>query len=231
MNLSLHTIDLESSRFFSDEGRCYTFDSRASGYGRGEGTAAIVIKSLDAAIEDGNPIQAVIHSSVVNQDGKTLGITMPSRESQEAAIEQAYAIAGLNYSDTAYVEAHGTGTKAGDPIETGAIAATLASNRLPEEPLLIGSVKTNLGHTESTSGLAGVIKAILMINKGYVPPNLNFVTPNQNISFEQWKLKVCAYRIPLVEVLLTESGCSEAGALAREQATPRISKLFWIRRN
>ena len=128
---------------------------------------------------------------------------MPSRTAQEDAIKRAYSMAGLDCLETAYVEAHGTGTQAGDPIEAGAMAATLGLERPCEEPLFIGSVKTNLGHMESTSGLGGVIKAILMVNKGSIPPSLNFEKPNENIPLKEWKLKVIVHNV-VFQILSTD---------------------------
>ncbi|KAL8919077.1 MAG: hypothetical protein Q9208_006961 [Pyrenodesmia sp. 3 TL-2023] len=176
--------------FLSDEGRCYSFDSRGSGYGRGEGVASIVIKPLQDAIANGDPIRAIIRNTALNQDGRTPGLTMPSREAQITLIREAYTKAGLDPLITRYVEAHGTGTKAGDPIEVDAIAAALSSSRDPSKPLLIGSVKGNVGHMESASGLAGFIKAVLCLEKGMIPPNINLETVNPALRLEERSMKI-----------------------------------------
>ena len=140
--LALHHVNAPVS-FLSEQGKCYSFDSRGSGYGRGEGVATVIIKPLKDAIAHGDPIRAVIRNTVLNQDGKTPGLTMPSREAQETLIREAYEQARLDPLDTHYVEAHGTGTKAGDPIEIGAIASALSRSRDPSKPLTIGSVKVS----------------------------------------------------------------------------------------
>ncbi|KAI9374460.1 Choline/Carnitine o-acyltransferase-domain-containing protein [Aspergillus egyptiacus] len=182
-------IPMSMLRFFSNEGKCFTFDERGSGYGRGEGVGAVILKPLQDAIADGDPVRAVIQNTFVNQDGKTAGITLPNIDSQKALLQRVYEQAGLDPRDTAYVECHGTGTAAGDPIETEAIGTVLAQKR--QGPLRIGSAKTNIGHLESASGLAGLIKTVLMLEKGQVPPNLNFEFPNQEIKLDEWNLKVC----------------------------------------
>ncbi|CAI7652959.1 unnamed protein product [Penicillium glandicola] len=172
----------------SPDGKSYAFDSRANGYGRGEGVGTIVIKRLKDALEAGDPIRAVIRESYLNQDGKTETITSPSQSAQEALIRECYRRAGLNPSDTQYFEAHGTGTPTGDPIEARSIAAVFAHGRT--EPLRIGSVKTNIGHTEAASGLAGIIKVVLAMENGQIPPSVNFEKPNPKLQLDQWGLKV-----------------------------------------
>ncbi|RTE81726.1 hypothetical protein BHE90_003791 [Fusarium euwallaceae] len=151
----------------NDDGKSYSFDERGSGYGRGEGVATLVLKRLDDALQDGDPIRAVIRNTGVNQDGKTNGITYPSAESQEMLTRAVYDQAGLDPKETAYVEAHGTGTIAGDKIELGAVQKVFCPNKNSE--LYVGSVKANMGHLECTSGLAAVIKTALILEKGYIP--------------------------------------------------------------
>lgn len=177
-------------RFFSPDGKSYAFDHRAAGYARGEGVASLVLKPLEDALRDGDPIRAVIRESVVNQDGRTAGITLPSREAQENLIRLAYAKSGLDPRDTGYVEAHGTGTRAGDPLEAGALSTVLGQGRPTGKPLYIGSVKTNIGHLEGTSGLAGIIKAVLTLERGVILPSLNFEKPNERIPLDELNLKV-----------------------------------------
>ena len=150
----------------------------------------IVLKPLDDAIANGDTIHAVIRHTGTNQDGKTSGPTMPSPEAQERLINKVYSQAGINPLDTHYVEAHGTGTAVGDPIEASAIARSLARDRPHDNPLYIGSVKSNIGHLEAGSGLAGIIKASLVLQNGLIPPNVNFEKANEEIPFESWKLKV-----------------------------------------
>ncbi|KAJ3532687.1 hypothetical protein NM208_g8327 [Fusarium decemcellulare] len=151
----------------NDDGKSYSFDERGDGYGRGEGVATLVLKRLDDAIADGDPIRAIIRNSGVNHDGKTNGISYPSPEAQQELAELVYAEAGLDPRETDYVEAHGTGTQAGDKVEMTAIRNVFCQNR--DSELLLGSVKASVGHTESTSGIAAVIKTVLMLEKGFIP--------------------------------------------------------------
>jgi acyl transferase domain-containing protein len=138
----------------SPSGRCWTFDARADGYIKAEAINTIILKRLDDAIRDGDPIRAVIRGSSTNSDGWTPGIASPSSDAQAAAIRRAYARAGItHFGDTAYLECHGTGTLAGDPIETKAAAAVFSRDR--ELPLRIGSVKSNIGHSEPAAGISG----------------------------------------------------------------------------
>ncbi|CAH0050712.1 unnamed protein product [Clonostachys solani] len=178
---------LGSAGFLSGEGKSFAFDSRASGYGRGEGVATLVLKRLRDAVAAGDPIRAVIRESMLNQDGKTETITTPSLQAQEALLRGCYAKAGLDTRGTQYFEAHGTGTQAGDTIEARAIANVFQSHR---EPLLIGSIKTNIGHTEAASGLASIVKTVLAMERGVIPPSINFESPNPKITLEEWNLKL-----------------------------------------
>lgn len=187
---SVNFIADDMSRLLSPAGKSFAFDHRAAGYGRGEGSATVIVKRLDDALRDGNPIRAVIRGSGVNQDGKTETITTPSQEAQEALIRSCYQKAGLDPKQTTYFEAHGTGTPTGDPIEARAIASVFRDRPKGEQPVRIGSVKTNLGHTETASGLASVIKVALALEKGQIPPSINFEKPNPKIHLDEWNLKV-----------------------------------------
>ena len=177
---------------FSKTGKSYSFDHRAkeaSGYGRGEGCSGFLLMSLSQAKKQAFPIRAVIRNSVANQDGKTNGITVPSAAAQSAAIDKAYAQVGLEpYAD--YVEAHGTGTSVGDPIEARAIAKALGAARESDSPLPIGSIKANIGHTESAAGLTGLIKAVLMLENNMIPPQVNFEKANPDIDLDNLKLRI-----------------------------------------
>ncbi|CAG2015657.1 unnamed protein product [Fusarium graminearum] len=177
---------------FSKQGKSFTFDHRAkgaSGYGRGEGCSGVVLMPLSKAQKQGFPIRAVIRNSVANQDGKTNGITVPSAAAQSAAIEKAYAQVGLTpYAD--YVEAHGTGTTVGDPIEAKAIAKVLGAGRQSDSPLPIGSLKANIGHTESAAGLTGLVKAVLMLENNMIPPQVNYEKPNPEIDLDALNLRI-----------------------------------------
>ncbi|OKL57046.1 hypothetical protein UA08_07371 [Talaromyces atroroseus] len=177
-------------RFLSPDGRCYTFDERANGYARGEGVGCLILKPLKDALRDNDTIRAVIRGSGSNQDGKTSGITLPSGAAQEELVRNVYEAAGLDPLETEYVEAHGTGTQAGDPQETGALSRVFCPGRSSDKPLRVGSIKTNVGHLEGASGIAGVIKATMMLENRMFLPNRNFETLNPRIPLDLWKLKV-----------------------------------------
>lgn len=156
----------------NDDGRCYSFDSRGSGYGRGEGSAIVIVKTLNDAIRCGDPIRGVIRNTAVNQDGKTSGITLPSQIAQESLQRSIYEKSAIDPRTIGYVEAHGTGTSAGDLAEIGAIGGVFCVDR--ESSLYVGSIKSNIGHLEGASGLAGLVKAVLVLEKGLIPPNADF---------------------------------------------------------
>lgn len=149
-----------------------------------------MLKPLDHAIRDGDNIRAIIRNTGANQDGRTNGITFPSREAQASLMRSTYQSAGLDPIETGYVEAHGTGTAAGDPVEAEAIASVFAMKRAADNPVYVGSVKTNIGHLEAASGLAAMVKTIFALEEGVIPPNINFEKPNKDIPLEEWKLKV-----------------------------------------
>ena len=181
-------MHLSNMGFLSPDGHSYSFDSRANGYAKGEGAAIVVLKRLKDALSDGDTIRAVIRSSGSNQDGRTPGITQPSQAAQETNIRNVYHNAGLCMSTTQFLEAHGTGTQVGDPIEAGAIAA--AFQRSKENPLHIGAVKSSIGHLEAAAGIAALIKAVLVVEKGVIPRNALYEQPNTAILMERWHVKV-----------------------------------------
>ena len=174
----------------SPDGRCYTFDERANGYARGEGAALVVLKRLSDAIADGDRIRCVILGGAVNNDGGGAGLTAPSRQAQQQVIERACAQAGLRPADLDYVELHGTGTPVGDPIEAAALGAALAGGRGPDRPLLVGSVKTNIGHLEGAAGIAGLVKVALSLTRRELPASLNFHTAPAAIPLAELGLDV-----------------------------------------
>ncbi|GKZ24500.1 type I Iterative Polyketide synthase (PKS) [Aspergillus brasiliensis] len=193
------TIGLDNLGLLSRDSRSYSFDKRANGYARGEGVGAVVIKRLDDAIADGDTIRAVIRSSSSNQDGRTPGILQPSKDAQVRLIRDTYQKAGLDMGVTRYFEAHGTGTPIGDPIEARAIGTAFRSYRSEDTPLYVGSVKSNIGHLEGASGIAGFIKAILVLEKGVIPPNSsNLQDTNPQIDEDYLRLKIlkCAIAWP-----------------------------------
>ncbi len=161
------------------DGRCKTFDAGADGYVRSEGCGVVVLKRLSDAVRDGDSVLAVVRGSAVNQDGPSSGQTVPSGPAQQAVVRSALAAARLEPSEIDYIEAHGTGTALGDPIELGALHQVFGE-RNGSAPLVLGSVKTNVGHLESASGIAGFIKTVLTVQHGYIPAHLHFteLTPN-----------------------------------------------------
>nr|WP_240760780.1 type I polyketide synthase [Mycolicibacterium sp. CR10] len=180
------------SGFLSPEGRSKAFDDAADGYARGEGGAIVVIKPLQRALDDGDEIYAQILGTAVSQDGHTDGITVPREGAQEAAIRTALRRAGVEPTEVGYVEAHGTGTPVGDPIEMRALAAALTLDRSAANPLLIGSIKTNIGHLEAGAGVAGLVKAALVAKHGYIPANLHLRNPTRHVSLADLKIDVPA---------------------------------------
>ncbi|MDE2691873.1 MAG: SDR family NAD(P)-dependent oxidoreductase [Acidobacteriota bacterium] len=174
----------------SPTGQCWTFDAAADGFVSGEGCGLIVLKRLGDAKADGDRIWAVIPGSAVNQDGASQGLTVPSAPSQEKAMEEALARAGAAPSDVDYLEAHGTGTIVGDPIELNAAAAVYGRERDTEHPLLVGSVKTNIGHLGPAAGVAGLIKAVLAMRHGVIPRHLNFSEPNPRIDWDRLPVRI-----------------------------------------
>jgi acyl transferase domain-containing protein/acyl carrier protein len=185
-----YTIAESKGGFLAPDGRSKPFSAAANGYGRAEGAGVVILKPLDRALADHDPIYAVIRGSAVNQDGRTNGITAPSREAQRRLIVEACRRAGVTPGEIQYVEAHGTGTPVGDPIEIGALADALGAGRAKDKPLLVGSVKGNIGHLEAGAGVAGLIKASLCLKRREIPPNLHFEEPNPAIPFDQLPLRV-----------------------------------------
>lgn len=187
-------VVLDNANFLSKDGRCFSFDHRANGYGRGEGFGFVLLKPLGAAIRDGDCIRAVVRGTGANQDGRTPSITQPGAEAQRALIRDTYERAGLGYDQTEFVEAHGTGTLVGDPIEAAAIGETFKPHR--KEPLYIGSVKSNIGHLEGASGLAGLTKIILALEKGIIPPNADFEKVHPGLDLDGWGVKIPVKAVP-----------------------------------
>ncbi|KAJ5094368.1 hypothetical protein N7456_010229 [Penicillium angulare] len=187
LNPETNSIPLSNSGFLGPDGICYSFDHRANGYARGEGTAVLVLKPLAKALENNDTIRAVIRNTGANTDGRTPGITQPSREAQAALIRETYLTAGLSLHETGFFEAHGTGTPIGDPREAGSIGDAFQENR--SDPVIVGAVKSNIGHLEGASGLAGMIKTIMILETAIIPGNAYFEKLNPDIHAEDWKLK------------------------------------------
>ena len=184
------TVALSKYNFMAPDGRCKSFDASADGFVRSEGCGAVVLKRLSDAQANGDNILAVILGSAVNQDGASSGLTAPNGPAQEAVLREALANAGIQPRDVSYVEAHGTGTSLGDPIEIQALSAVLGKGRPSNEPLKIGSVKTNLGHMESAAGIAGVIKLVLSLTHRQIPPHLHFKRPSPLLPWDKLAVTV-----------------------------------------
>ena len=190
-------IGFSKASMLSPTGRCHAFDASADGYVRAEGGAVLFLKPLERARADGDPVRAVIVASGTNSDGRTSGLSLPNEKAQQQLLNSVYACAGLEPGDLRYIEAHGTGTAVGDPIEANAIGHAVAAARDHDDPLLIGSVKTNIGHLEPAAGVAGLLKVILALEHNLIPPTLHFKTPNPNIRFDDLNLRVVTELTPL----------------------------------
>jgi 3-oxoacyl-[acyl-carrier-protein] synthase II len=178
------SINFSRANMLSPEGRCKTFDEGANGFVRAEGCGIIVLKRLEDAIVDRDNILAVIRGSAVNHDGRSSGLTVPNGIAQQAVIRQALTNANLKPADIDYIEAHGTGTALGDPIEVGALEAVFAGDRSQDNPLILGSVKTNIGHAEAAAGITSLIKVILALQKQEIPRHLHLQKPNPHINWQ-----------------------------------------------
>ncbi|KAI1175097.1 polyketide synthase [Nemania sp. FL0916] len=181
-------IGMSAQHMVSSKGRCYPFDIRGEGYGRGEGFAVVLVKRLSHALRDRDPIRSIILNTGVNQDGfTTSGITHPNRDAQADLIRETYARIGLRPQDVVYVEAHGTGTVAGDGEELAAIADVFGT---PDRslPIYVGSNKGSIGHTESTSGLASLLKALCVLEHGVIPPVAGFATPKPGLPLDRIRI-------------------------------------------
>lgn len=188
------TIGFSQGTFLSPDGRCKSFSELGDGYIRSEGSGTIVLKPLSAAVADGDDVYAVIRGTATNQDGRTNGIAVPSEDAQAQMIADACRDAGVDPADIGYLEAHGTGTAVGDPIEARALGKALATGRNGDGPCVVGAVKSNLGHLESAAGIAGIIKACLVVKNGEIPPNLHADQPNSTIPFDELGLELARER-------------------------------------
>lgn len=190
MFLPGYFIVLSKGYFTSKECRSKAFDADASGYARGEGAGVVILKPYEQALKDKDNIYAVIKAIALNQDGQTSGITVPNPQAQKELMRKVYKQAGIDVNQLHYIEAHGTGTPVGDPIEMKALGEVLAEKREPGNKCLVGSVKTNIGHLEAGSGIAGLIKTALVLYHQQVPPNLHFKKPNPEVNFDKIPVKI-----------------------------------------
>jgi iturin family lipopeptide synthetase A len=184
------SVSFSKAGLMAPDGRCKTFDAKANGYVRSEGAGVVLLKPLSQAQKDGDPIYSVILGTAVNQDGRSNGLSAPNPEAQEAVVREAYQRAGVSPGQVQYVEAHGTGTKLGDPMEMKALGAVLKEGRAEGDRCVVGSVKANLGHSETAAGITGFIKVALALKHQQIPASLHFQEPNPYIDFDALQLKV-----------------------------------------
>lgn len=215
------------SRMLSDDGRCRAFAEGAAGFGRGEGAGVVVLRRLDDAVEAGDPVLAVIRGSATNQDGASTGLTAPNGRAQAAVIRAALEQAGVTPAGIDAIEAHGTGTELGDPIELRALSEVFAGEER-EHPVVIGSVKTNMGHLEAAAGITGLIKAVLALEAGVVPPHLHAAHPTSHVRWDAVPLAIAHEATPFPDVARPRRiGVSSFGFsgtnvhVVLESATPR----------
>jgi len=184
------------ARMMAPDGRCKTFDATADGYVRGEGCGVVVLKRLSRAVADGDSIYAVIRGTAINHDGRSNGITAPNGLAQQDVIRRALADAGLQSTDVGYVEAHGTGTSLGDPIEVESLKAVLLPSRDANAPVVLGALKTNIGHLEAAAGIVGLIKTALVLDKGVIPATLHVREVNPLIQLDGTPMRIAVEQEP-----------------------------------
>jgi acyl transferase domain-containing protein/NADPH:quinone reductase-like Zn-dependent oxidoreductase/SAM-dependent methyltransferase/acyl carrier protein len=224
-------LGFAKASMLSPSGRCKSFDASGDGYVRSEGGGMLLLKRLADAERDGDNILGVIVATGVNSDGRTMGLAMPNKHAQESLLRQVYGASGVKADDVFYVEAHGTGTAVGDPIECEAIGRVLGAPRADGTRLRIGSVKSNIGHLEPASGIAGLTKVLLALKHRELPAQLHYTTPNPKIDFENWKLEVVDRPTPLPDsatpllfgINSFGFGGTNAHAILREYRSP-VSK-------
>ncbi|KAL7623018.1 hypothetical protein AAE478_006697 [Parahypoxylon ruwenzoriense] len=226
-------VSMAKLRLFADSGKTYAFDHRAkSGYARGEGVGCLILKPLHKALEDKDYIRAVISHTGISHNGRTVGIVAPSSEEQESLLRNVLSQAGIDAKDVGFFEAHGTGTKVGDPIEARGIYRALGQNLEEGDPLSIGSVKSNIGHLENASGIISVMKAALMLEKGFVVPNADFEKENPAIPLSEWNLKIPQRQQPFPRnkkyICVNNFGYSGSNGHAVLKGLPAESELEFL---
>ncbi|HEV7465952.1 MAG TPA: beta-ketoacyl synthase N-terminal-like domain-containing protein, partial [Candidatus Dormibacteraeota bacterium] len=193
----LGTVYFSRLRALSPTGRCHSFAASADGYVRADGAGVVVLERLSDARRRGHRVLALLRGSAVNQDGRSNGITAPNGPSQQAVIRDALRRAGVTPASIDYLECHGTGTPLGDPVEVQAAAAVLGDGRHgPDDALILGSIKSNLGHTEGAAGVAGLLKAVLALGHERIPRTLHFAAPNPHIPWSTLPVRVASQAIP-----------------------------------
>ncbi|KAI0002760.1 ketoacyl-synt-domain-containing protein [Xylariaceae sp. FL0662B] len=226
-------VSMAKLRLFADSGKTYAFDHRAkSGYARGEGVVCLILKPLSKAMEDRDHVSAVISHTGISHNGRTVGIVAPSSEEQERLLLHVLAQANIDARDIGFFEAHGTGTKVGDPIEAKGIYRALGRSLNMDEPLSIGSVKSNVGHLENASGLVSVMKAALMLEKGFIVPNADFEKENPAIPLSKWNLKISRRQQPFPQnknyICVNNFGYSGSNGHAVLKAVPEENEIEFL---
>lgn len=224
------TLALCQMKALSPTGRCRTFSADADGFVRGEGCGVVALRRLSDAVRDGDPVLAMIRGSAVNHDGRSNGISAPNGAAQQAVLRAALADAGIPGASVGFVEAHGTGTILGDPIELRALGAVYGANRTA--PLPVGSAKTNFGHLEAAAGVAGLLKVVLALRHGEVPPNLHFTAPNPHVPWDALGLTVPASAQPFapgdapLRGAISAFGMSGTNVHMILEAAPRLDEIL-----
>ncbi|KAI1107162.1 ketoacyl-synt-domain-containing protein [Jackrogersella minutella] len=226
-------VSMAKLRLFADSGKTYAFDHRAkSGYARGEGVGCLILKPLHKALEDKDYVRAVISHTGISHNGRTIGIVAPSSEEQESLLRNVLLQAKIDVKDVGFFEAHGTGTKVGDPIEAKGIYRALGQSLDGDEPLSIGSVKSNVGHLENASGIISVMKAALMLEKGFIVPNADFEKENPAIPLSEWNLKIPQRQQPFPRdkkyICVNNFGYSGSNGHAVLEALPEENEIEFL---
>ena len=193
------SITFSQAQMLSATGKCHTFAAAADGFVRSEGCGTVVLKRLSDAQADGDNILALVRGSAINQDGRSSGLTVPNGPAQQAVIRSAMAQAGVEPKDVCYVEAHGTGTKLGDPVELNALGEVFRASHSAERPLLVGSLKTNLGHMEAAAGIGGLLKVVLAFQHQALPRHLHFDAPSAHVDWDRLPIRVTDTLEPLTD--------------------------------
>lgn len=207
----VNSLLMSKANLLAPDGRCKSFSAQADGFGRGEGCGVVVLKRLSDAKRDGDRIMAVVRGGSIVHNGFSGGITSPSGKSQSRAIGDALNDAGMTPAQVQYLEAHGTGTEFGDPMELGAAAAVYGKGRKPDEPLLVGSVKANISHLEAAGGVSGLIKTVLSLRHGVIPPQLHFEEPSPHIPWKRMPIKIVTESTPWPEAKERVAGITALG--------------------
>ncbi|KAI1207118.1 ketoacyl-synt-domain-containing protein [Annulohypoxylon truncatum] len=226
-------VSMAKLGLFADSGKTYAFDHRAkSGYARGEGAGCLILKPLHKALEDKDYIRAVISHTGISHNGRTVGIVAPSSEEQESLLRNVLLQANIDAKDIGFFEAHGTGTRVGDPIEAKAIYKALSQKLDGCDPLSIGSVKSNIGHLENASGIISVMKAALMLEKGFIVPNADFEKENPAIPLSEWNLKISQRQQPIPRdkqyICVNNFGYSGSNGHAVLKALPEENEIEFL---